>query len=302
MNHMDNVAAVDLGGTKLCASVVDGGGSISFRVKRPVEAASVSSTVEQIAGVVVAAADQARAAGKALHAVGLIVPGIYFEATGNVWAPNLWGHEQVPLGRELERAVPLPVVIASDRAGYVTGERWLGAAKGANDVVFLSIGTGIGAGIISGGRLLRGAGDIAGAVGWFALNPEIKPIYGQVGCFEAEAAGPGLARRMNAHTAQDVIAAARQGDASAREAIEQTGSYLGMGLANIVSLLNPEVVVLGGGVMQAGDLFLEPVTRVMKQWAQPVAAEQVRVTLTQLGEDAGLLGAGKLALESLTVE
>jgi glucokinase len=178
----------------------------------------------------------------------------------------------------------------------VTGERWLGAARGLNDVVYLAVGTGIGAGIISGGRLVRGAADISGAVGWFALNPEWREAYRGLGCWEAEAAGPALAQRIGANSAEEVVARARNGDAMARTAVEQSAMYLGMGMANIVSILNPEMIVLGGGLMQAADLFLEPIRRTVAQWAQPVAARQVHIEMTQLGEDAGLLGAARLAL------
>lgn len=287
---MNSVIAVDLGGTKLSAAIVDETGRVLERIRRRVEAVDFSASVRQIADVIHEMMRQPQTG------VGLIVPGIYFPSSGNAWAPNLWGHEQVPLRQELERVVPLPVVIDSDRAGYVMGERWLGAARGLDDVVFLSVGTGIGAGIISGGRLIRGTGDIAGAVGWFALNPQRQSIYREVGCWEAEAAGPGLARRLNVPSAEEVVAAARQGDVRAQKAIEETAVYLGMGLANIVSILNPEMIVLGGGVMQAGDLFLDSIKRVMAEWAQPVAARQVRIEMTQLGEDAGLLGAARLAL------
>jgi glucokinase len=287
---MNSVIAVDLGGTKLSAAVVDETGRVLERIRRRVEAVDFNASVRQIADVIHEMMRQPQTA------VGLIVPGIYFPSSGNAWAPNLWGHEQVPLRQELERVVPLPVVIDSDRAGYVMGERWLGAARGLDDVVFLSVGTGIGAGIISGGHLTRGTGDIAGAVGWFALNPQRQSIYREVGCWEAEAAGPGLARRLNVPSAEEVVAAARQGDGRAQKAIEETAVYLGMGVANIVSILNPEMIVLGGGVMQAGDLFLDSIKRVMAEWAQPVAARQVRIEMTQLGEDAGLLGAARLAL------
>src|SRR6185312_11292918 len=117
-------------------------------------AVDFNASVRQIADVIHEMMRQPKTA------AGLIEPGIYFPSSGNAWAPNLWGHEQVPLRQELERVVPLPVVIDSDRAGYVMGERWLGAARGLDDVVFLSVGTGIGAGIISGGHLIRGTGDI----------------------------------------------------------------------------------------------------------------------------------------------
>jgi len=178
----------------------------------------------------------------------------------------------------------------------VTGEQWLGAACGLTDVTFLAVGTGIGAGIISGGRLIRGAGDIAGAVGWFALDPRTKEIYKRVGCFEAESAGPALARRAGGQlTTEAIIERARHGDSAARQIVDETIQYLAMGVANLVSVLNPQMIVLGGGLMQAGDLFLEPVRREMLQWAQPIAAKQVRIELSALGEDAGMLGAARLA-------
>jgi glucokinase len=290
---MPSVVAVDLGGTKLSVAVVDDTGAVSCRTKVPAATGNVRSSSEQIARVV---QEVVRASQTEVRAVGLIVPGISFAATGEAWAPNLWGHANVPLRAELEKVLDIPTTIESDRAGYVTGERWLGVARGLNDVVFLAVGTGIGAGIISGGRLIRGAHDISGAVGWFALNPERRDIYREVGCWEAEAAGPALARRIGARSAEEVVAKARAGDAAAKKAVEESALYLGMGMANIVSILNPEMIVLGGGLMQAADLFLGPIRRIVAQWAQPVAAKQVRIEVTQLGEDAGLVGAARLAL------
>ena len=299
---MPSVIAVDLGGTKLSAALVDAAGAILHRMKIPVASGDVRVTVEQIARAV---EEVTQASGKPrdeIRAVGVIVPGIYFADTGEAWAPNLWGHANVPLRMELERELKIPIKIDSDRAGYVMGETWLGVARGLNDVVFLAIGTGIGAGILSGGRLVRGVADISGAVGWFALNPEYREVYRELGCWEAEAAGPALARRLGVNSAEEAVARARAGEASARQAVERSATYLGMGIANIVSILNPEMIVLGGGLMQAADLFLEPIRRAVAQWAQPVAAKQVRIEVTQLGEDAGLLGAARLALEDSGVE
>ena len=294
---MASVIAVDLGGTKLSAALVDDAGAVSGRVKVPIAPGGVRASVAQIAQVVDEALHVAKSARGRVHGVGMIVPGIYFAETGEAWAPNVWGQAIVPLRAELERELRAPIAIDSDRAGYVTGERWLGAARGLSDVVFLAVGTGIGAGIISGGRLLRGSRDISGAVGWFGLNPERREIYREVGCWEAESAGPALARRLGVKSAEEAVARARAGDAAATQAIEQSAVYLGMGIANIVSILNPEMVVLGGGLMQAADLFLEPIRNAVLQWAQPVAAKQVRIEPTILGEDAGLLGAARLAIE-----
>jgi glucokinase len=174
----------------------------------------------------------------------------------------------------------------------------MGAARGLSDVVFLGVGTGIGAGILTGGRICRGASDIAGAVGWFALDPRRQPHWKQTGCWEGEAAGPAVARRAGVATAEEAVAAARRGEPSACRALQETARWLAMGIANLVSLLNPEMVVLGGGLMDgAGDLLLDAVRREVIDWAQPIAARQVRIELTELGADAGLLGAARLALD-----
>lgn len=281
-----NVLGIDVGGTKIAAALVDDEGRLLEKRRLAVNR---ENTVAQIA-------DIARSLGEGRAArAGVVIPGIYYAESGDAWAPNLWGRDPVPLRQELARELALPLTIDSDRAAYVSGEQWLGAAKGCQDVVFVAVGTGIGAGIISGGRLIRGGGDIAGAVGWFALNPQYLPIYRDMGCFEAEAAGPSLGRRAGT-TTEAVVEAARRGDADALRIVDETVRYLAMGIANIVSLLNPEMVVLGGGLMQAGDLFLEGVRSAVPQWAQPIAAKQVRIELTELGEDAGVLGAARLAL------
>jgi len=289
------VLAVDLGGTKASFAVIDADGAVRARTKRPSHEDSVALSYEALAA---AAADTVRAAGlqwKGIRAAGVVVPGIYNPATGRAWAPNLWGRDEVALGYELRARLPVPVVIDSDRSGYVLGEAWRGAAGGATDVVFLAVGTGIGAGILSHGRLVRGSGGIAGAVGWFALDPRWREEYGRRGGFETEAAGPALARRSGAASAEDVAAAARRGDAAARRAVDETVEWLAMGIANLISALNPQVVVLGGGLMQASDLFLEPVRHAVRRWAQPLAVEQCRIELTALGEDAALFGAARLA-------
>jgi len=285
---MKRVLAVDFGGTKTTIARVDEDGRVSDRQKMPA-ARSLDASVAQVA-------DLAGGAG----AVGVIVPGIYTAATGHAWCPNLWGRDEVPLLAALRARIGAPVVVDSDRAGYVLGEAWLGAARGLRDVAFVAIGTGIGVGILSGGRVLPGAHGIAGAAGWFALDPAWNEAYGATGCWEAESAGPAIARHAGAADAAAAAQAARAGDPRAREAIDRAARYCAMGVANLVSLLNPEAVVLGGGVMQgAGDLLLDPIRAGVRRWAQPIAAARCRIELTRLGEDAGLLGAARLALDTL---
>jgi len=293
---MPSVLAIDLGGTKLTTAVVDQDGCVSGRIKRSSVRTGLGDSVEQIQSAILESLQASQT--PEVQAIGLIVPGIFNRRTGEAWAPNLWGHAHFPLLAELSGRLGWPITIESDRAGYVLGEQWLGAARGLRDVIFLAVGTGIGAGILSGGRLLHGSGSIAGAVGWFALSPVHREAYEEMGCWEAEAAGPALARRLDLATAEDAIAAARRGDLAAIAAVEETACFLGLGIANLVSILNPEMVVLGGGLMQSGDLFLPTIRRVLGKWAQPIAAQHVQIELTQLGEDAGLLGAARLALGS----
>ena len=290
------VLAIDLGGTKVSFAVIDANGTVLARAKRASHEGGAAVGFDALAA---SATDVVRAAGLGWNDVGgtgLVVPGIYDPATGRAWAPNLWGMVEVSLREALSPRLPLALIIDSDRSGYVLGEAWQGAARGATDVVFLAVGTGIGAGILSGGRLVRGHGGVAGAVGWFALDPRWREDYGRMGSFEAEAAGPALARRLGRASAEAVAEAARQGDPAARRAVDETVEWLAMGTANLISALNPQVVVLGGGLMQAADLFLEPLRQAVRRWAQPIAVERCRIEPSRLGEDAALFGAARLAL------
>jgi predicted NBD/HSP70 family sugar kinase len=142
---------------------------------------------------------------------------------------------------------------------------------------------------------MEGAHGTAGAAGWMLVGNAWKPEYARCGGWETEAAGPALAKRAGMATGEAVIAAARGGHTGALEAVRRTAEYLAMGVAALIAVLDPDMVVLGGGLMQAGNLLLEPIRRLALSWTQPVAAGRVRIELTALGEDAGLLGAARLA-------
>jgi glucokinase len=316
---MEFCGGVDVGGTKISSALFTRAGEISARKKIAIDKVGGDAAAAQVRDEIEALEEAARAAGGRLAAVGISIPGIAYSASGKVWAPNIPGWDQYPLLDKIKGRGQVLLVLESDRSAYVAGESWRGAAAGARDAVFLAVGTGVGAGIISGGRILHGHEDIAGAVGWFGLNPAFKPEYASMGCFEAEASGnsvgrivrerlergrassmPGLAGgRIDAVTAEIVAEAARRNDPLALEVVAEVVTYLAMGIANIVSILNPEVVVVGGGLFQAADVFLEPVRREFKRWAQPLAARKVRIELSSLGEDAGLYGCGKLAWDRL---
>jgi glucokinase len=232
-----------------------------------------------------------------------------------VWAPNIPDWDDYPLRDEITAAVAdlkIQVVVDNDRAASVVGEAWQGAARGLSHAIFLTVGTGIGAGILVEGRVLDGAHGIAGAIGWLALNRPYRSEYNACGCFESQASGDGLAkvarallaenhayrgalRAKTGITARDVFDGAKHGDDLAQQVLQQAVQFWGMASANLVSLFNPEMIVFGGGVFGPATPWLGAVATEARRWAQPVAIDRVRFEPSQLGGDAALYGAAYLA-------
>jgi len=308
------VIALDLGGTKLAAAYFAGDGRP--RAKRVVarqgrEGAGVGALMGREVGRLRRAAG---ADGLAVEAIGAAVPGIAHAGSGRVWAPNIPGWDDYPLRRELEAAggQAVPVAIDSDRAACILGEAWRGAARGCRHAVFLAVGTGIGAGILAEGQVLRGAHDSAGAAGWLALSRPFQSEYRACGDFEYHASGDGLARaaarllsqtagyrgplnRRRALSAKDVFSAYEAGDVLAARVMRDAIEYWGAACANLVSLFNPEKIIFGGGVFGPATQFLKGIKAEARKWAQPVAIRQVKFEASRLGGDASLYGAGYLA-------
>lgn len=298
---------VDLGGTKLASAAFTDRGELLYRETVPLAERRGSDVGSLIA-------DRLREIGGkyGCDGAGVCIPGLYRAARGTVWAPNIPGWDDYPLRDELSAALSAPVT--SDRAAYILGEAWRGAAQGARDAIFLAVGTGIGAGILAGGRVLRGHGDVAGAIGWLALDRPFHARWKIHGCFEDQASGPGLVRvardllesdstydgelRKNAARLEtgDVFAAHDRGDALAAKVIENAIELWGMAVANLVSLFNPQMIIFGGGVFGPATQHLERIKTEAKRWAQPIAIEQVQLVGSTLGSDAGLFGAGRLAM------
>ena len=286
---MKQVLAVDLGGTKTSTALVGEAGRAQERRKKPA-GRSLKESVAQIVEAIAECASRPAA-------VGVILPGIYDARTGRAWCPNLWGRDEVPLKDALEAEIDIPLAADCDRSGYVMGESWLGAARGLNDVVYVAVGTGVGVGILSGGEVIRGAHGIAGAAGWMAVGPEWREEYERRGGWESEAAGPAVAKAFGASDAEAVVSAARGGDERAIGVLERAARYTGRGVANLISILDPEMVVLGGGLLKGAQEWMLPVIREETlRWAQPISARRCKLEMTELGEDAGLLGAARLAL------
>jgi glucokinase len=308
------VIGLDLGGTKIAAGVVSSTGKLLSSVRVPTPASGVERDLGVLHDVARAAVVAAQVSWQSIRAVGVGVPGAFDPKTETVWAPNLPGWRKVPLGRKLGRALGRPVFVEGDRNVQALAEAWLGAGRGrVRNMIFLTVGTGIGAGLILDGRLVPGTRGVAGAAGWMAIEGSWRPIYARLGCLEARGAGPAVARLAQQKlpassrslirnlatnrkiTAEVVAEAARRGDRAARRVLEEVGSNLGRGVASIISLLNPELVVMGGGLAGAGELILAPLRRAARQWGQPLSSRQVRIVRSRLGDDAGVLGAARYA-------
>jgi glucokinase len=303
---------IDLGGTKLAAAAFTASGEVLDRESTP-----LANRQGTAVGALILERIEQLAEAHALEGAGVCVPGLYRTNRGTVWAPNIPGWDDYPLRDELRSALGgrTSFTIDSDRAAYILGETWRGAAAGARDAIFLAVGTGIGAGILADGRVLRGHGDVAGAIGWLALDRPYAARYVSHGCFEDQASGPGLVRvtrdlmerapsydgvlsrlAPDALDAGAVFAAYAQGDPIATQVIDNAIELWGMAAANLISLFNPQILVFGGGVFGPATRLLDRIHTEARRWAQPIAIEQVRFVASTLGGDAGLFGAGRLAM------
>ena len=310
---MSHLLAVDLGGTKCSAAVVDRKRKIVSCHTVPIDVSSSLGPVSQIVQLAKYLAGSNKP--KDVYAAAAVaVPGLV-RRDGTVWAPNLPGWEQMPLGRHLKRALGISVQVESDRIAALLGECWRGAARGASDAIVLMIGTGIGAGILSGGHVIRGAHELSGCAGWLTVTGEDLPAARGCGELESLTAGPAIPRtaqkrlrngeessltRLDASkiSAHDVATAARQGDALALDIFDRAGRLLGLAIANLVSLLDPEIVILAGGMAASADLYLDSLRKTILERAQPLAAKKVRVVVSEMADTVNLIGCAHLALES----
>ena len=313
------VIALDLGGTKLAAALLSDIGDIlvsnTVQLEKK-EGAEVGKLILQQANLFFQKANEEKLS---VSSLGICVPGIAHARTGKVWAPNIPGWDDYPLLELLQNGLEnknIKIKIDSDRACYILGEVWKGNARGNRDVIFLSVGTGIGAGILINSQVLRGADDIGGAIGWMALNKPFDKKYIPCGCFEYNASGEGLVKvtkelviareftesilngkDFSQLSAKDIFDAYDAKDHLAIAVINNAIEYWGMAVANLVSLFNPEKIIFGGGVFGPALKFLDAIHEEAKKWAQPISIRQVKLEGAALGNEAGLYGAGYLALK-----
>jgi len=301
---LDFAVAVDIGGTKIAAAGVARDGRLAHSVSVPTPrddpGALLDAVVSLIGGVREAASG--RAAG-----VGVAVAGAVDPDSGDVrYAPNIPGLREVPLRRLLSDATGLPVLVGFDGHLTALGEYWAGAGRGCRNMVLLTVGTGIGGGLILDGRLYRGSDNLAGAAGWMIADPAALAAGGSrsAGNLESVSAGPAIAASHRpagdggGACAEDVVAAARAGDHHAQEVLSDASRFLAHTVTGIVSLLNPEKVIIGGGLGSTG-VFLAPVRAAVAAFAQPTSGRRVLIETAALGPEAALVGAACALFEEV---
>jgi glucokinase len=307
------VIGVDLGGTKLLAGTVDAQLRVHHRAYR---LARRDAALE----LIVEAVEEAReATDREVLAVGVGVPCLVEPRRGVVMACNHLDLLDVPLRDLLAERLDVPVVVDNDATAALVAETRWGAARGARDVLMLTIGTGVGGGVLVDGNVLRGVSGAASELGHVVIDEDGPPCPGNCpnrGCLEAFVSGPALAieglRRARDEpesglgraraagreiTGPLVTDLAHDGDVAARGAVLTLGRHLGAGITSLVNVFNPEAVVIGGGLVAAGDLLLDPAREVVAERALAPARDQVRIVAARFGDESGMLGAAGLAFD-----
>ena len=318
MSERALAAGVDLGGTKIYTLVATADGEVLGEDRRPTQAQEgPDAVIGRVVDSVRRAMGQAGAGKDDVVGVGLSTPGPCDPERGVVSeAPNLAGWRNIPLAQIAGEALEMPALIEHDAAAACYGEYRFGAGQGFRHIIYVTLGTGVGGGFIIDGRIYHGATGAAGEVGHLILD-ENGPACtcGNRGCVEAFATraanapeateavhagrSPLLAELAGGDqmTAELVHQAAQQGDEAAREVIERAGHYLGLGLVGVLNSFNPQCLILGGGLLGLGDLYLEPALRAVRQGAFKQILTDVTITRAKLGNRAGSLGAAALIME-----
>lgn len=299
---MKVAAGVDIGGTKLAAGLVSEHGELLDLVSRPTDTRTPEAPALQALALV-----RGMAGSRQLAGVGVGVPGLPRTEAGGTWAPNLPGWENFPLAAVLRAQFPgSRVAVENDGKCAALGEAWVGAGAGAASAALMVIGTGIGGGVIIGGRVVTGFHGVSGAFGWLPdFQGHTLPVRGaRIGPLERVAAGPALNRAatgLGQPHAAALFKAARTGNASAMEVVRQFAWRVAGAISAIVAVVDPEVLILGGGVSDNFDVFEPPLQEALGEVLHPFAT-RLRVVPARLGSRAGILGAARLILHPYSEE
>ncbi|HVI70323.1 MAG TPA: ROK family protein [Pyrinomonadaceae bacterium] len=308
------VFAVDLGGTHLRAALVDDAGRILKQLKQETPKGDSALC---IVNALVNAAQQWESDKLPVVAAAIMVPGaVDCDKAVVLQAPNLPSLVNFELKAELVRRLGWPVFLENDANAAAVGEMWMGAARGCCDVISVTLGTGVGGGVILDGKLWRGSHGSAGEIGHTTVDPfsGLKCKCGNTGCLELFASATAIVRMTRENlslfpestlkseglTAAKVYEAGRNGDELALAVFQRFGMYLGIGLANLINLIDPQIIVISGGAVNGWDLFAPEMYRQVEERAFRTTAQQVKIARAECGDNAGLLGAARLARTGLT--
>lgn len=294
------IGAVDIGGTKIAVGAVRDEGTILARSERlTTPEAGFASAVEHIESML---REVARRATGQFDGIGVACPGPLDPFTGVIGeVGTLPGWQGGNLVAELERDFHVRTTVENDADAAALAEASYGAAKGRNAVIYITVSTGIGGGIVLSGQLYRGVDGAHPELGHQVIDPSGPQCYCKArGCWESLASGPAMASWVQNQqpdrpelSAAQVCELARQGDHLAQRAVEREGYYLGLGLANLITIFCPDTIVLGGGVMKSSHLFLDRALEVIRDVSTQVPARKTQLALASLGSDAGLVGAAE---------
>jgi glucokinase len=313
------VLAVDIGGTKMLAALVAPGGQLTSRERQPTLAGEgPESVIERLFAVIEHLLDSENQSLSRLHGISLAVAGAIDVRRGLVTSsPHLPGWHDVPLRDMAGQKYGVDVVLLNDASAAALGEHRFGAGRRVKNLVLLTIGTGIGGGIIIDGQLYQGVSGIAGEVGHMTIATDgVRCPCGNIGCLETVVSGPALEDRARQRISagersvlsgmvdriadigtEDINAAARGGDTLALAIIAEAAECLGVGLVNLANAFDPEMIIIAGGLVGLGDLLLEPARKLVRQRAFTPAAQTVRIVPAALGDEAGVCGAAAYAWE-----
>ena len=310
---MADVGAIDIGGTKIAVGVVDENGRVLARRESPTDARR--GYRDALARMGSMLREAVRESGRTIEGIGIGSTGPVDPVTGVIGKLEfLPGWEGSPLVDDLAREFGVTAAMENDADASALGEAGWGAGRNKANLAYVTVGTGIGVGIITGGRLYRGANGAHPEIGHHVIDPN-GPLCscGARGCWESLATGPAMVQWLSANVPQDyphlhgltgkrICELARQGDAPACRAVDREAQYLGIGVANLVTLLIPDAIVLGGSILRSADLFLATIHDTIRRHCGYVPFQKTAIEMASLGLDANLIGAARVWHHRFTAE
>jgi glucokinase len=311
------IVGIDLGGTNLKAGIVDTGGKILHRLSVKTHSDADPQIISnQILELVAEIIRSAQVKAPDMIGIGLGSPGLVDKKGETIlFSPNLPRWRNIPIKRMVSERFSKPCVLENDANAAAWGEKWAGAGREAGSLVMLTLGTGVGGGIVIDNKLWRGANNVAAEIGHMVIQTDGPQCNcGNRGCVEVYASATGMVRRFkellktgipsllkvsDEITAKMINDAALQGDKASLDVINETGRYLGIALVNIMHVLNPEMIVLAGGMIGSGELLMNPIRQVTTQRAFEASYKDTKIVFSQLGNDAGIIGAAGCLLKEL---